>query len=44
VLKSDPGLDKRLERLGPLMSPALDNGERQPDLNQRFATVIGQRK
>ncbi|NCN89604.1 MAG: M48 family metalloprotease [Gallionella sp.] len=44
MFKTHPGFDKRLELLGPLMSPALDDWERQPDLNQRFATVIGQRK
>ena len=44
MFKAHPGFDKRLELLGPLMSPALDDWERQPDLNQRFATVIGQRK
>jgi len=44
MFKTHPGFDKRLELLGPLMSPALDDWERQPDLNQRFATVIGNRK
>lgn len=41
MFKTHPSFDKRLELLGPLMSPALDEWERQPDLDQRFATVIG---
>ena len=44
MFKTHPGFDKRLELLGPLMSPALDDWERQPDLNQRFATLIGSGK
>lgn len=41
MFKTHPGFDRRLELLGPLMSPALDEWERQPDLGQRFAAVIG---
>jgi len=44
MFKTHPGFDKRLELLGPLMSPALDGLEDQPDLDRRFAAAIGGRK
>ncbi len=44
MFKTHPGFDKRLELLGPLMSPALDGFEDQPDLDRRFAAVIGIQK
>lgn len=44
MFKTHPGFDTRLELLGPLMSPALDDLESQPDLNQRFAAAIGSGK
>ena len=44
MFKTHPGFDKRLELLGPLMSPALDGLEDQPDLDRRFAAAISGRK
>ncbi|GAB4121744.1 MAG: M48 family metalloprotease [Sideroxydans sp.] len=41
MFKTHPGFDKRLELLGPLMSPALDELEGLPDLDQRFAAALG---
>ncbi|GAB1234425.1 M48 family metalloprotease [Ferrigenium sp. UT5] len=41
MFKTHPGFDKRLELLGPLMSPALDDLEGLPDLDQRFAAALG---
>jgi predicted Zn-dependent protease len=44
MFKTHPGFDKRLDLLGPLMSPALDGLEGQPDLTGRFAAAIGSGK
>jgi len=44
MFKTHPRFDKRLELLGPLMSPALDGLEDQPDLDRRFAAAISGRK
>ncbi|GAB1232972.1 hypothetical protein UT4_14380 [Ferrigenium sp. UT4] len=41
MFKTHPGFDKRLELLGPLMSPALDELEGLPALDQRFAAALG---
>lgn len=41
MFKTHPGFDKRLELLGQLMSPALDDFEGQPDLGRRFAAAVG---